>query len=54
MNRFGKGKNMATFKRIYSLHSDRLESSLENYSEWGFNIMRSHKTKKMRKSVVLT
>ena len=45
---------MATFNRIYSLYSDRYESSLEKRYEWGLVLMPSYKTKQMRKNVALT
>ena len=47
-------RDMATFNRIYSLYSDRYESSLEKRSEWGLVLMPSYKTKQMRKNVALT
>ena len=46
-------KDMATMNRIYSLYSDRYESSLEKCSKWGLIFMPSYKTKQMRESVVL-
>ena len=47
-------RDMATFNRIYSLYSDRYESSLEKRYEWGLVLMPSYKTKQMRKNVALT
>ena len=44
---------MATLNRIYSLYSDRYESSLEKRSEWRLVLMPSYKTKQMRENVVL-
>lgn len=45
---------MATLNRIYSLYSNRYESSLEKRSEWRLVLMPSYKTKQMRENVALT
>ena len=46
--------DMATLNRVYSLYSDRYESSLEKRSEWRLVLMPSYKTKQMRENVALT
>ena len=49
----GKGKDMATLNRNYSLYSETRESSLEKHNEWGLDFMRLYKVKLTRDNVDL-